>query len=60
MMPMRRFLEPATRLAMVLDHPAYDCVYLVMAKVENLSFATTDERLLRKYATTLPDALLPP
>src|SRR5258708_12957997 len=26
--PMRAFLEPATKLAIALDHPAYACAYL--------------------------------
>src|ERR1700730_17898913 len=30
--PMRAFVEPATRLAIGLDHPAYDCAYLALAE----------------------------
>jgi len=48
LMPMRPFLEAATRLAVCLDHPAYDCVYLAMAEAEDLRFVTADERLLSK------------
>jgi predicted nucleic acid-binding protein len=32
MEPMRGLLEPATRLAILLDHPAYDCRYLALAE----------------------------
>ncbi|HYD68660.1 type II toxin-antitoxin system VapC family toxin [Azospirillum sp.] len=46
--PMLGFLEVATRLAVELDHPAYDCVYLAMAQIEGTSFVTADDRLLRK------------
>lgn len=48
LMPMRPFLELATSIAIALDHPAYDCVYLAMAEAEGLSFVTADERLLRR------------
>lgn len=46
--PMRPYLEAATGLAVLLDHPAYDCVYLAMAEAENTPFVTADERFLRK------------
>jgi predicted nucleic acid-binding protein len=46
--PMRPYLEAATRIAVALDHPAYDCVYLALAEAEGLSFVTADEQLLRK------------
>ena len=48
LIPMRPFLEPATRIAVALDHPAYDCVYLAAAEAAGLPFVTADERLLRK------------
>ena len=48
LMPMRSFLEAATRIAVALDHPAYDCVYLALAEADGLTFITADERLLRK------------
>jgi predicted nucleic acid-binding protein len=46
--PMRRLLEPATQLAVTLDHPAYDCLYLALAQATNSDFITTDERLCAK------------
>jgi len=49
--PTRRLLEPATMLAIALDHPAYDCVYLALAATLACDFVTADERLSRK---TLP------
>ena len=30
--PMRALLEPATELAIAMDHPAYDCAYLALAE----------------------------
>ena len=46
--PMRTFLEAATRIAIMLDHPAYDCLYLAMAEAEGVRFVTADDRLLRR------------
>jgi predicted nucleic acid-binding protein len=46
--PMRNLLEPATRLSLTLDHPAYDCVYLALAETISCPLVTVDERLYRK------------
>lgn len=46
--PMGQLLESATRLAITLEHPAYDCVYLALASMQNWRFVTADDRLLRK------------
>ena len=46
--PMRPLLEAATRLAIALDHPAYDCTYLALAQVLSCQLVTADERLYRK------------
>jgi predicted nucleic acid-binding protein len=46
--PMRSFLAAATKLAIEMDHPAYDCLYLVAALENGCRMATADERLLRK------------
>lgn len=48
--PMRALLGRATELALRLDHPAYDCVYLALAEAENCALVTADERLVRKLA----------
>lgn len=44
---MRGMLEQATELAIVLSHPAYDCVYLAAARQAGARFVTADQRLLR-------------
>jgi predicted nucleic acid-binding protein len=47
--------EAATRLAILLDHPAYDCCYLALADIRNCGFVTADEALARKvWAAGLP------
>jgi predicted nucleic acid-binding protein len=48
LLPTRSLLEPATRLAIELAHPAYDCLYLALAVERGCQFVTADERLLRK------------
>jgi predicted nucleic acid-binding protein len=50
LMPMRRMLEQATRLAVLLDHPAYDCLYLALAQSGGHAFVTADERLCARVA----------
>ena len=46
--PMRSLLASATRLAIALDHPAYDCLYLAAALENDCRMLTADERFLRK------------
>jgi predicted nucleic acid-binding protein len=48
MLPSRSFLKAAARIAIELDHPAYDCVYIALAIAKDCPFATADERLVRK------------
>jgi predicted nucleic acid-binding protein len=44
----RALLEAATRIAIELNHPAYDCVYIALATEHDCRFVTADRRLLRK------------
>lgn len=48
LLPTKSFLEAATRIAIDLDHPAYDCVYLALAAANGFPFVTADRRFLRK------------
>jgi predicted nucleic acid-binding protein len=50
--PTRALLEAATRMAIELNHPAYDCLYLVLAVENKCRFVTADERFLRKLRQT--------
>ena len=45
---MRPYLETAVRIALALDHPAYDCIYIALAEAEGLRFFTADASLVRK------------
>jgi predicted nucleic acid-binding protein len=42
--PMRQLAPSAARLALDLDHPAYDCFYLALALQEQLPVVTADRR----------------
>ena len=46
--PTRSLLQAATQLAIDLDHPAYDCLYLALALESHFRFATADDRFVRK------------
>ena len=45
--PSTPLLRPAARLAADLDHPVYDCVYLMVAIRGGARLATADDRLRR-------------
>lgn len=47
-LPTRSLLESATRIAVELKRPAYDCLYLALAAERNCRFVTADERFVRK------------
>ena len=46
--PMRELVDGAFRLAVVLDHSVYDCLYLTLALSQDWTFVTADRRLLDK------------
>lgn len=46
--PSHTLLEAATQIAIDLNHPAYDCLYIALAAARECRFVTADERLLRK------------
>lgn len=48
LLPTRALLEPATRLAIELHHPAYDCIYLALAAENDCRFVTADAGFARK------------
>jgi predicted nucleic acid-binding protein len=47
---MRSLTRRAVELAFLLDHSAYDCMYLALAEAAACPFVTADARLLRKLA----------
>ena len=46
LVPMRGFLAAATRLALELGHPAYDCFYLALAVDRDVPMITADGRFV--------------
>ena len=46
--PTRTLMETATRMAIELGHPAYDCLYLAVAVDRKCRLVTADGRLLGK------------
>jgi predicted nucleic acid-binding protein len=46
LVPTRSLLAAATRIAIELDHPAHDCLYLALAIENDCRFVTADERFL--------------
>jgi len=49
LVPARRLASRAVQLACLLDHSAYDCMYLALAETVERPFVTADIRLLRKF-----------
>lgn len=49
-LPTRHLMDVATRLAIDLNHAAYDCIYLALAMEHGCPLVTADERLRRKLA----------
>lgn len=56
-LPTRALMERALKLAVELDHAAYDCIYLSLALENDWSFVTADERLVRKLEQTPQERL---
>jgi predicted nucleic acid-binding protein len=56
--PIQELTAPASRLALELDHPIYDCVYLALAARENAPLITADERLFGIAGRAKVDARL--
>lgn len=52
--PMRALLEPSMRLALELDHAAYDCMYLALAIELEAAFVTADLRFAEKVRQSAP------
>ena len=48
LLPGRSLLEAAARIAIELEHPAYDCLYIALAIANDCQFVTADDSLVRK------------
>ena len=45
LVPASSYIDKAFEIAVALDHPVYDCVYLAVAQVHDVALATADQRL---------------
>ena len=59
LLPSRSHIEEATRMAVELEHPAYDCIYLAVAAEQGCAFVTADERLVKKIEGSAGTASVP-
>ncbi|ENN83791.1 hypothetical protein RHSP_41021 (plasmid) [Rhizobium freirei PRF 81] len=57
LLPMRGLLAQASKLAIELGHPAYDCMYICLAASRGWRFVTADERLIRVVSQKAPPQL---
>lgn len=46
--PAQALLARARHWCSLLDHPAYDCLYIALAEQQNATLITADQRLFRK------------
>ncbi len=61
LVPSAELVERACTLALGLDHPVYDCLYLALAEREGVALVTADRSLQEKAARgadALPVVLL--
>jgi predicted nucleic acid-binding protein len=52
LVPSASLKNRAFAIALELRHPVYDCFYLALAELRNLTFVTADARLLRRCANS--------
>ena len=57
--PDRSLQAEALALATHLDHPVYDCLYLVLARREVAALLSADQRLVKLAARVLPPPMSP-
>jgi len=50
LLPTPEFLEEALTLARAIDHPVYDCLYVVASRRRDAPLVTSDDTLVRKLA----------
>ncbi len=51
-MPMFGLMTETARLARSIEHPVYDCLYVVVAQRLGATLVTTDQKLIAKIAAT--------
>jgi predicted nucleic acid-binding protein len=55
LVPAASYIDRALEIAIALDHPVYDCIYLAVAQTHDAPLATADRRLAERCrASPLP------
>lgn len=54
--PSADLVERAAQLAVDMEHPVYDCLYLACAEATESALVTADRKFMDKVAENLPDA----
>lgn len=52
LLPTARLLGDASKLARAIDHPIYDCLYVIAARLTGNVLVTADRNLLNKVSRT--------
>lgn len=52
--PVGRLIERAAQIAVLIDHPVYDCLYLACAELTALAVITADQQLVNRATERLP------
>lgn len=60
LMPSTPLIERAIQIALTLDHPVYDCLYLACAEAVDGDLITADARLYRAVEGTAYETLVQP
>lgn len=50
LVPLSILTSSALQLALTLEHPVYDCLFIALAVREACPFVTSDQKLLQKLA----------
>lgn len=57
-LPTDRLASRALHIALDLDHPVNDCLYLALAEATDMAVLTSDRKLIRRCSGTAYDGLL--
>ena len=52
--PVRDLIERAAQIAVLIDHPVYDCLYLACAELTASVLITADQQLINRATERLP------
>ena len=53
LLPMEAYAKRALEIALQLDHPVYDCVFIAVAEAHATNLVTADRRLVERAASSV-------